>query len=126
MPAAFTEFLYGDCVPFLKRLTPVTAQQVFDALPNREELEYTLDGEKEYQASEQSRWDTPEFYALATSFLRALRIQQSVKASLERPGFDKDFKLIAATSAADFTEAALHPPSRDPMKTCYAQLKTSA
>jgi len=29
LPAAFTEFLFGDCVPFLKRQTPVTAQQIF-------------------------------------------------------------------------------------------------
>ena len=44
LPSAFTEFLFGDCVPFLKRLTPVTAQQFFDALPNREELRYSLEG----------------------------------------------------------------------------------
>ena len=43
LPAAFTEFLFGDCVPFLKRQTPVTAQQIFDALPNREELQYSLE-----------------------------------------------------------------------------------
>ena len=35
MPAAYTEFLFGDCVPFLKRDTPVTCQQIFDALPQR-------------------------------------------------------------------------------------------
>jgi hypothetical protein len=28
---------------------------------------------------------------------------------MERPGFTKDFKTVAATTAADFTEAALHP-----------------
>ena len=32
-PTAYTEFLFGDCVPFLKRDTPVTCQQIFDALP---------------------------------------------------------------------------------------------
>ena len=45
-PAAYTEFLFGDCVPFLKRSAPVTAQQVFDALPRREELEYALEGDE--------------------------------------------------------------------------------
>ena len=42
LPAAYTEFLFGDCVPFLKRATSVTCQQIFDALPSREELEYAL------------------------------------------------------------------------------------
>ena len=37
LPAAYTEFLFGDCVPFLKRDTPLTCQQIFDALPRREE-----------------------------------------------------------------------------------------
>ena len=35
LPAAYTEFLFGDCVPFLKRDTPLTCQQIFDALPAR-------------------------------------------------------------------------------------------
>ena len=65
LPAAFTEFLFGDCVPFLKRQTPVTAQQIFDALPTREELQYSLGEDVEvYRASPQCRWGTPEFYAV--------------------------------------------------------------
>ena len=108
--AAYTEFLFGDCVPFLKREAPVTAQQVFDALPSREELQYSLEGEKEtYRASDRSRWDTPEFYAVFASFFRSLKTLQSVRAAMDRPGFEKDFKAIAATTAEDFTEAALHP-----------------
>ena len=88
----------------------MTAQQIFDALPNREELQYSLEEDvKVYQASSRSRWDTPEFYAVFLSFLRSLKIQQTVKASFERPGFDKDFQIIASTTAQDFTEAALHP-----------------
>ena len=47
LPAAYTEFLFGDCVPFLKRETPVTVQQLFDALPSREELEYYLEDDVE-------------------------------------------------------------------------------
>ena len=118
LPAAFTEFLFGDCVPFLQRQTPVTAQQIFDALPNREELQYSLEEDEEvYEASSQSRWDTPEFYAVFLSFLRALKIQQTVTASFQRPGFEKDFQIIASTTAHDFTEAALHPPCHDPMRT---------
>ena len=53
LPAAYTEFLFGDCVPFVKRDTKVTVQQIFDALPDREELQYDLDGDKQrYRASE--------------------------------------------------------------------------
>ena len=43
LPAAYTEFLVGDCVPFPKRETPVTVQQLFAALPSREGLEYDLE-----------------------------------------------------------------------------------
>ena len=110
LPAAYTEFLFGDCVPFLKRDTPVTAQQIFDALPSREELQYDLEVDVEpYRASDRSRWDTAEFHAVFCSCLRSLKILQSVKASLDRPGFEKDFQTIASTTSQDFTEAALHP-----------------
>jgi hypothetical protein len=110
LPAAYTEFLFGDCVPFLKRDTPVTVQQIFDALPSREELQYDLeDDEEPYRASDRSRWDTAEFYAVFCSFLRSLKILQSVKAAMDRPGFEKDIRSIAATTAQDFAEAALHP-----------------
>lgn len=110
LPAAYTEFLFGDCVPFLKRVTKVTVQQIFDALPNREELQYDLEGdEQRYVARERSRWDTPEFYALFMSILRSLKLLQSVKAGMERPGFEKDFRIIAAATSQDFVDAALHP-----------------
>ena len=110
LPAAYTEFLFGDLVPFLKRETKVTAQQIFAALPSREELQYQLDGDLEpYIAANKSRWDTAEFFAVAASFLRNLRMLQSVKASMDRPGFEKDFRSIAATTSRDFTEAVLHP-----------------
>ena len=110
LPAAYTEFLFGDCVPFLKRETPVTAQQLFDALPSREDLEYDLEDDVEpYRASSRSRWDTAEFYTHFASVLRSLKILQSVRASFDRPGFEKDFKLISSISSEDFAEAALHP-----------------
>ena len=109
LPAAYTEFLFGDCVPFLKRATNVTAQQTFDALPNREELEYDLEGDVEpYRARDVSRWDTPEFYAVCASILRSLKLLQSVKAAMERPGFETDFQAIASTTSDDFVDAALH------------------
>ena len=47
--------------------------------------------------------------AVFLSILRALKIQQTVNASFERPGFEQEFRVIASTTAQDFTEAALHP-----------------
>ena len=109
LPAAYTEFLFGDCVPFLKRDTPATCQQIFDALPNREELEYTLPEDTEpYKANPRSRFDSPEFYAVFSSFLRTLKLFQSTRAALDRPGFQKDLKMIATATSNDFVQAALH------------------
>ncbi len=109
LPAAYTEFLFGDCVPFLKRETPVTCQQIFAALPAREELEYSLPHDEEpYRASGRSRFDSPEFYALFASFLRTLKLFQSCKASMSREGFEKDFGSIASATSKDFVDAALH------------------
>ena len=109
LPAAYTEFLFGDCVPFLKRDTPITCKQIFDALPQREELEYSLpDDEEPYQASTRPRFDSPEFYAVFAIFLRTLKLFQSVRGALARPGFLKDLKAIAAASSAELVQAALH------------------
>ena len=38
-PLCFTEFFYGDCVPNLKRPSPLTFKHVFSHLLSREELE---------------------------------------------------------------------------------------
>ena len=43
------------------------------------------------------------------SILRSLKLLQSVKAGMERPGFEKDFRIIAAAASQDFVNAALHP-----------------
>ena len=110
LPAAYPEFLFGDCVPFLKREAPVTCQQIFDALPSREELEYHLQDDPEpYRAGERSRWDSPEFYTVFASYLRTLKLLQVTKASFGREGFERDFKVIASCTSQDFVEAALHP-----------------
>ena len=63
----------------------------------------------EYVASDRSRCDSAEFYAFFCSCLRSLKILQSVKASMDRTGFEKDIRTIAATSSHDFAEAALQP-----------------
>ena len=63
LPAAFTQFLYGDCIPFHKRLTPVSTQETFNVLRDRQELTYSLD--KAYE----------------------------VKTSFETPGFERDLNI---------------------------------
>jgi len=98
LPAAYTEFLFGDCVPFLKRETPVTCQQTFAALQSREELQYSLpEDEVPYVASDRSRFDSPEFYSVFASFLRLLKLLQSVSGAMRREGFAKDFGQIASS-----------------------------
>ena len=84
-------------------------QQIFDALPSREELEYALpQDETPYRASGRSRFDSPEFYAVFASFLRSMKLLQSCKAAFDRPGFETGIKLIVSRTSGDFVEAALH------------------
>ena len=40
--AAYVEFQFGDACPFLDRPVKISCEQVFAALPWREELEYEL------------------------------------------------------------------------------------
>ena len=113
-PACFTEFFYGDCAPFLKRRNQLSCQQVFDALPSREELEYSLpsdDPGQPYKAQSKSRFDTPEFYALFAATLRWLKTMQMTKFAFARPGFEKDVATIAAASSTDFFNAAMASPN---------------
>ena len=73
LPAAYTEFLFGDCAPFLDRETPGACHHIFAALPSREELEYSLLEDSEpHVVGSRFRFDTPEFYAVFASFLRTL------------------------------------------------------
>ena len=64
--------------------------------------------EKPYEASARSRFDSPEFYAVFQNILRTLKLFQSVRGALDRPGFSKDLKAIAAATSEEFVQAALH------------------
>ena len=83
--AAFTEFLYGDCVPNLSRPRPVAMRNLFHYLASREELEYSLDADKSdplipggcYKAPAQSRWNAPEFMAIFADVVRKIRILET-------------------------------------------------
>ena len=86
LPAACTEFLFGDCVPFLKREAPVTCQQIFSALPAREELQYSLaSDETPYKARHKSRFDTPD---MTIVFGDTLAPDQAGLTSIARPRVD--------------------------------------
>ncbi len=45
LPAAYVEFVYGDCCPFLERPKKLACEDIFKALLCREELEYTLESD---------------------------------------------------------------------------------
>ena len=53
------------------------SQRVFAALPDKEELEYSMpsdDPSQPYQAATRSRFDTPEFYAANADILRRMKL----------------------------------------------------
>ena len=57
----------ASCVPFLKRDTRVTCQQIIDDLSPRKQLQYTLpDDEEPCHASARSRFDSPQFDAVTS------------------------------------------------------------
>ena len=86
-PAAFVEFFYGDCAPNLDRPRKVGIRELFHYLARREELEYSLETDRDdplipggcYRAPPQSRWNTPEFMAIFADVVRKLRILQTTK-----------------------------------------------
>ena len=81
-PAAFVEFMYGDCAPNLARPRRVGLRELFHYLATREELEYRLEADKDdpllpggrYRAPSQSRWNTPEFMAIFADVVRKVFI----------------------------------------------------
>ena len=109
--ACLTEFFYGDCAPNLERPTKISWRYLFKYLMNREELEYHLDTDianfgKRYQANPDSRWNTPEFAALAADAVRKLQVLQSTKVFWQKTGhtFCKDMRIIANTTDKDFED----------------------
>ena len=67
LPAAYVEFQFGDCTPFLDRPRKIACEQIFQTLSWREELEYHLESDdptNPYQPPARSRFDDPEFVAL--------------------------------------------------------------
>ena len=82
---------------------------------NREELEYHLDTDietygRKYAANPDSRWNTPEFAALAVDAVRKLSVLQSTKAFWEKSSdtFKQDMRVLAKTTHKDFQDFQLN------------------
>ena len=115
-PAAFVEFLYGDCAPNLARPRRVGLRELFYYLATREELEYSLEADKDdplipggcYRAPSQSRWNTPEFMAIFADVVRKLRILQTTKHMWEHaaPKWQIDIKAICDAKVQHFEQLA--------------------
>ncbi|MCS5703089.1 MAG: hypothetical protein NZ847_10770 [Acidobacteria bacterium] len=97
----FAEFWYGDglpCMPYRPR--KITFEQLFQALPDREELEYQLDSDTApYRSKSQSRFDKPEPVLVFGDTLRRLLMFRGTRIAFKRRGFQKDVKAIAEASS---------------------------
>ena len=97
------EFWYGDALPNMseqKQKPRLSFEELFAALPDREELEYQLDSDNiPYRALSKSRFDTPEHIIIFGDTLRRLLLFRGTRMALRRKGFQKDVKLIANASA---------------------------
>ena len=115
-PTAFVEFFYGDCAPNLARPRSVGLRELFCYLATREELEYSLEGDKDdalipggcYRAPAQSRWDTPEFMAIFADVVRKVRILQTTKHMWEgaAPKWRIDIQAICDAKVEHFEQLA--------------------
>jgi hypothetical protein len=99
----FTEFWFGDTLPNQRhRPRRITFEEIFSALPDREELEYTLSSdERPYAARAKSRFDTPEIIIVFGDTLRRLELFQSARAVMKRHGFQANVKLVCNATSED-------------------------
>ena len=114
--AAFVEFFYGDCAPNLARPQRVGLRELFYYLATREELEYSLEADKDdplipegcCRAPSQSRWNTPEFMAIFADAVRKLRILQTTKHVWQgaAPKWRMDIKAICDAKVEHFEQLA--------------------
>ena len=88
----FSEFWFADCLPNMPTQEPkLTFEELFETLPDREELEYQLDSDAtSYRAKSQSRFDTPEHAIVFGDTLRRLLLFKGTRMALRRKGFQKD------------------------------------
>ena len=113
----FSEWWSGDALPNMseqKQKPKLTFEELFEALPESEELEYQLDSDHTpYCASSKSRFDTPEHAIVFGDVLKRLLIFRGTRMALRRKGFQKDVRLIA-NSSSEQCVAALQPSAGQP------------
>jgi hypothetical protein len=81
-------------------------EEVARRVINLEELEYSLATDVQpYEASNQSRFNTPEIVAVLGDVIRRLRLLKGTRAAIGRKGFGTDLKALATASADDFMQA---------------------
>ena len=87
----FTHFWFGDALPNMDSHRKITFEQIFLCLLDRSELEYRLDCDEEpYRAPPKSRFDDPEFVAVARDTLRRLLHFRVLRVAFKRKGYQKD------------------------------------
>ena len=104
----FTEFFYGDCLPFDQprpvRLAPHT---VIECLLQRDELEYSIDEDANpyvaaYVAAATSRWDNPEVTAMFADTLRRQSLLEDQNDLFIGSSFKVDLQASAEAKPEDF------------------------
>jgi hypothetical protein len=102
-----SQFWYGDGLPNMPdRPRKITFEQLFGALPDREELEYQLDSDTApYRAKSKSRFDEPELVLVFGDTLRRLLMFRGTRMAFKRRGFQKDVKAIAGATAEMCSQA---------------------
>ena len=103
----FTEFFFGDCLPFDKsRPVRLPPQTLMECLLRREELEYALEEDEEvYVAVAGSRWDNPEVTAMFADTIRRQKLLMATKMNfLSHASFRLDLQAIAAAKPEDFLQ----------------------
>ena len=103
----FTEFFFGDCLPFDKsRPVRLPPQTLMTCLLRREELEYALEDDEEvFAAMATSRWDNPEVTAMFADTIRRQKLLMATKMNfLSHASFRLDLQAIAAAKPEDFLQ----------------------
>ena len=103
----FTEFFFGDCLPFDKsRPVRLPPQTLMACLLRREELEYALEDDEEvFAAMATSRWDNPEVTAMFADTIRRQKLLMATKMNfLSHASFRLDLQAIAAAKPEDFVQ----------------------
>ena len=105
-----------------ERERPMLFEQVAKRLIDVEELEYSLPTDIDpYEASCQSRFNTPEIIAVLGDVIRRLRLLKGTRAAIGKKGFTADLKVLASVGTEDMMEACGIAKPRDSIATACAR-----